>query len=251
MESKSSQKLVDGIKLFFSEASKKKAVLGLSGGIDSSLVCVLLAKALGPKNVTGLIMPFRGISSAQNVSDAKKLAESLGVKAIVQEITPFMRPFSKTRWKQSKTAKTNLMPRIRAVLLYNYANSNDCLVVGTGNRTEIALGYFTKYGDGASDFFPIGGLWKTQVFELAAELEVPKQIVSKIPTAELWKGQSDEKELGLTYKEMDAILSRLFDEGKSPKELEQEGFLGQNIQRLVERMTQNSHKQKAPPSLKV
>lgn len=245
------KELVLRTRAFFEKTGKKKVVLGLSGGVDSSLVCAILVRALGAQNVTGLLMPFMGISDKKNLKDAKDFAKSLNVKTIAIEINPFLHGFEALPWKQNNQAKTNLMPRVRAVLLYNYANSNGCLVAGTGNRTELALGYFTKHGDGAADFFPIGGLWKTQVFQLAGVIGVPEEIISKKPTAELWRGQTDEEEMGLTYKEIDKILSKLFDEKTPSLKLTKLGVLNKNVKLIVERVKANKHKTKLPPIIKI
>ncbi len=249
MASKLQKKLILGIKKFFRATGKDKAVVGLSGGIDSALVCALLVRALGKQKVAVLLLPVKGLSSEKNVKDAESFAKKLGVKSIKIEINSFKDAFLGLKWVQNKAAKANTLARIRAVLLYNYANSNDCLVVGTGNRTEIMLGYFTKYGDGAADFFPIGKLWKTQVFQLAKEMKLPKEFLEKTPTAELFEGQTDEKELGATYKEMDAILVGLFDKGKTPQKLVSEGHKASIVRLIQERAKENRHKREFAPSI--
>ncbi len=243
------KKLVNRIKNFFKSANKQKAVIGLSGGIDSALVCSLLVEAIGKQNVTALILPFNGVSSKENIQDAQNFAKKLGVKTILQEINSFSEPFSSLPWKQTNLSKTNTLPRLRAIILYNYANSNDCLVVGTGNKTELMLGYFTKYGDGAADFFPIGTLWKTKVYELAKERKLPIEFLEKTPTAELWVGQTDEKELGLTYKEMDEMLVKLVDKGKKVSELVKMGYSKDKLIHLNKLVSGSRHKRLTPPIL--
>ncbi|MEK6958128.1 MAG: NAD+ synthase [archaeon] len=212
-------KLVKAIKTFFAEQGKTKVVLGLSGGIDSALVLSLLCEAIGRENVSALLMPNSEITKYSSTKDAEDFAKKLGVKYLVVPVDPVILAFSGSiLWNQSEIAKANLNARIRAVLLYNYANSFDALVAGTGNKSEFYLGYFTKYGDAAADFFPIGSLLKTQVRALAAYGKLPKGFLEKVPSAELWKGQEDEKELGLAYEEIDALLPLLLGEkqGKIP-----------------------------------
>ena len=203
--SETEQRLGMRIKRFFAEQGKTRVVLGLSGGIDSAVTFALLCKALGKENVTCLIMPNTKISSASSTRDAEKFAKQLKVHYFVVPIDKVVNLFSPP-WKQSGVALANLNARARAMVLYNYANSFDALVAGTGNKTEFYLGYFTKYGDAAADFFPISNLLKKEVRALASCLGVPREIIEKPPSAELWPGQEDEKELGITYAEVDELL---------------------------------------------
>lgn len=242
------EKLVTGLRDYFTAGAKERAVLGLSGGIDSAVVAALLAKALGPENVTALLLPTEH-TAMRNMEDARQWAEQLGIQYLVQPINTFTTPFAKLSWKQSKVASNNLGPRLRAVILYNYANSHNALVVGTGNRTELLLGYFTKYGDGAVDLLPIGNLWKKQVRELAKELGVPPRIMDKAPTAELWPGQTDEGELGLSYEEADAILADLYDHGTPPDQLVARGHDKANVEKILRRVSGNAHKLRLPPAI--
>lgn len=247
MERKTNTCLVKGIKAFVKSADKKKAVLGLSGGIDSSLVCSLLVQALGAKNVTGLILPLKDITSNSSINDAQLLAKRLGVKTYKKELSSLVGEFSKTAWGQNKISKYNTIARIRAVLLYNYANSKDCLVAGTGNRTELTLGYFTKYGDGAADFLPIGSLWKKQVYSLAHYNKLPSEVLAKTPSAELWKGQTDEEEIGLSYSTIDDILEKLFDKGLSVPQILKSGHSKADLAKILMRISQNTHKTSVLP----
>lgn len=231
-------KLIVGLRQYFKQAGFSKAVLGLSGGVDSALVAVLTGLALGPKNVTVLIMPEHDVTNPKNVADAAVLAKQIGVKAITVPINRYLSTFQASSWKQSKLAKMNLRARIRAVLLYNYANSNECLVVGTTNKTEMMLGYFTKYGDGAADLEPIATLYKCEVRAMARMLGVPDRIVDKTPTAELFRGQTDETELGMGYDDADALLMRI------SKGQPATGKKAAHIQKI---MDINAHKSKLPP----
>lgn len=211
-------KIVFGIKKYFASHGKEKAVLGLSGGIDSAVVLVLLVKALGKDNVAALIMPNTKVTKMENIMDAQSLAERLGVEHYVLPIDRKLESFEQTPWKQTLLAEANLGARIRAVMLYNYANSNDALVVGTGNKSEFYMGYFTKYGDAAADIFPIADLYKNQVRALAQLFGLPKQFLEKPPSAELWPGQEDEKEMGIEYEELDQLLPLILTKKKVPKE---------------------------------
>lgn len=221
MDAKTIQKkLVSGLKKFFAGQGKEKAVLGLSGGIDSALVLRLLCEALGPENVTALLMPNTKLTKKSGMEDAEKLAESLGVKYFAVPIDGVLERFEALPWQQTGVAKANLNARARALVLYNYANTNDCLVAGTGNKSEFYMGYFTKYGDGAADVFPIGGLLKKDVRALAMHLGLPREFLEKAPSAELWAGQEDELEMGLTYNMLDGLLPLILEKKKIPKGME-------------------------------
>ena len=228
-------------KTYFEKAGYSKAVVGLSGGIDSSLTAFLLTDALGKENVTGLLMPDSQANNPQDRLDALETAKQLGIN--FGEI-----PIGKTakvvetslKWKQNALAKMNLKARIRMVFLYDYANSLKALVVGTGNKSELTLGYFTKYGDGAADFFPLKSLFKTQVFELAKFKKLPETIIKKKPSAGLFRGQTDEADLGAGYKEIDLFLQEK-ENGKKEKEL-REKFGEKLANSLLKRIKENRHK---------
>ncbi len=199
--------IVKGVKQYFKKAGIKKAVIGLSGGIDSALALRLTADAIGNKNITALLMPEKGLTKKQNVDDAMELCELLKIDCKIIPINAFLREFRKIEvWKQNQIATINTKSRVRALLLYNYANTHNALVIGTSNKTELALGYFTKYGDGACDIEVIGDLYKTEVWELAKYLKIPKQIIHKVPSAELFHGHTDETEIGESYENIDNML---------------------------------------------
>jgi NAD+ synthase len=228
------KRLIKGIKHYFNKNKIKKAVIGLSGGIDSALALKLVSDAIGKDNITAILMPEKGISSKASVDDAIKLCKILNIKYKIIPINNILNNFKSIGIKQNKDSWINLKPRIRAVILYNFANANKCLVIGTSNKTEMILGYFTKYGDGACDVEVIGDLYKTEVWELSKHLDLPDQIINKKPSAELFRGHSDEKEIGYKYSEIDDMLK-----GKKKKT--------EKIKKLVLR---NKHKTQAVQVIK-
>lgn len=229
--------IVSAIKSFFTENHFKKAVIGLSGGVDSALTAKLAVMALGSEAVTALILPNEGLNKPENVRDAEEWAKELKIKNYLIPINPFLQGYEKLPWISSSLAAMNIQARVRMTLLYHYANTHQALVLGTGNKTELKLGYFTKYGDGACDILPIGDLYKTEAWEMARALNLPSAIIEKNPSAELLRDQTDEEEIGMEYAEIDAILKR-FDEGQPPSSA--------NEKKLYERMRANEHKGKMP-----
>jgi len=184
-------------------AGAKGAVVGLSGGIDSAVTAALCRKALGG-NVLCVIMPCE--SCRQDEEDAQLVAAGLGVGAVTVRLDKPYAALMRALPDATPMARANLKPRLRMATLYVYANSLDYMVVGTGNKTELAVGYFTKHGDGGVDLLPLGDLNKTQVRELARELGVARRVIDKPPSAGLWEGQTDEEELGVGYVELDRAL---------------------------------------------
>ncbi len=183
------------------------AILGLSGGIDSTLTAHLAVEALGTGNVYGLVLPGE-VSRDDNMSDAERVAEDLDISYDVIEIEPIVDTLvaAYPDAEDDQLAVGNTRARVRSVLNYLVANHENRLVLGTGNRSEAAVGYFTKYGDGAVDCHPIGNLYKAQVRQLARHLGVSDELVDKTATAGLWADQTDEDELGISYELLDSIL---------------------------------------------
>ncbi|WP_255192459.1 NAD+ synthase [Natronobeatus ordinarius] len=184
------------------------AVLGLSGGIDSTLTAYLAVEALGEERVHGLVLPAK-VSDDDQMSDAERVAELLEMSSDVLEIEPVVDGLLEAypEAEGDHLAVGNARARVRAVVNYLVANHENRLVLGTGNRSEAAVGYFTKYGDGAVDCHPIGNLYKAQVRQLARHVGVPEELVTQTPTAELWADQTDEDELGMDYDTLDSILA--------------------------------------------
>ncbi|WP_003541665.1 NAD(+) synthase [Desulfotomaculum nigrificans] len=202
-------KLTQWIKDQITGAGAKGAVVGLSGGIDSAVVAALCKRAF-PENVLGVIMPC--FSNPEDAKDAKLVAETLGVPyeevVLNDPFAWFVRRFTGQDYdvRSNDMAIANIKPRLRMITLYYFAAKNNYLVVGTGNKAETVVGYFTKYGDGGVDILPIANLVKSQVRELAQELGVPRQIIDRTPSAGLWHGHCDEKEMGVTYEELDRYI---------------------------------------------
>jgi len=226
------------------------AVLGLSGGVDSSLVAHLAVEALGEDGVHGLVLPAT-VSSEANMSDAETVAERLGISYDVIEIEPLVEEFLSIypEAEGDQLAVGNARARVRAVLNYLVANHENRLVLGTGNKSEALTGYVTKYGDGAVDCHPIGNLYKAQVRQLAAHVGVPTDIVEKTATAELWANQTDEDEMGVSYDVLDPVLALHvegpFSADATARELDVDRETIDRVRGLYER---SKHKRRVPPS---
>lgn len=235
-----------------SEVKDKKVVFGLSGGIDSSTVAALLADAFEKERILALIMPEK--AHAEDIEDALLIVDEYGLNYKIVEIGEIADCFlNKLGRGKSLVAEGNLKARIRMTILYYFANIERRLVIGCGDRSELAIGYFTKYGDGGVDLLPIGGLYKTQVKLLAEFMKVPRKIVEKESTPGLWRGQTAKGELGMDYDEIDEILYYHLDLGYGYDELVRE--LGREkedkIRFLLDRVAQNKHKISMPPIARI
>jgi NAD+ synthase len=226
-------------------AGLERAVLGLSGGIDSAVVCHLAASALGPGNVTGVMMPAHS-SSPESLTDARLVAEATGIATRVVEIGDMADAYLRVVPDASALRRGNVFARCRMVVLYDVSAEIRGLVYGTSNKTELLLGYGTLFGDLASAVNPIGDLYKTHVRQLAEHLGVAEPVRTKPPTADLWEGQSDEEELGATYEELDALLFRLIDERVPPDRLLEEGFDDTFVRSVARRVRSNQYKRRMP-----
>ncbi|MFC6717178.1 NAD+ synthase [Natrialbaceae archaeon GCM10025810] len=231
-------------------AGAEGAVLGLSGGIDSTLTAHLAVDALGADAVHGLVLPAH-VSTEGNMSDAERVAQDLEISYDVIEIEPIVDSLLAAYPEAEGDRETvgNARARVRAVLNYLVANDEGRLVLGTGNRSEAAVGYFTKYGDGAVDCHPIGNLYKQQVRQLAEHVGVPEELVTKTPTAELWEDQTDEEEMGVSYDALDAILATHVDGPLSVDATSRLLAVDEETVEKVRRMYEASeHKRNAPPA---
>lgn len=243
--------IVDGLRDYFGKAGFKKAVVGLSGGIDSSLTLKLTVDAIGADNVTGLLMPDLGLTNRINIEHAQKLADFFGVETYKVPINGFLGRFEELPWTALgdeyrsglDLAEANTKARIRAVILYHYANSARALVMGTSNLSETLLGYGTKFGDLAADVEVIGALYKTEVREMARFLSLPPEIIDKKPSAELFKDQTDEGELGADYDVLDKIL---VNREVGVLKLVDQGFDENLVKSVFERVKNNQHKSEMP-----
>ncbi len=237
--------ITDFIREKVDETRADGIVVGISGGIDSATTSYLAVRALGKERVLGLIMPYY---QNRDVEDAKLVCSSLGIECREINIKPIVDSFvTQLGFQPDKRSLGNIMARTRMVLLYAHANAKNYLVLGTSNRSEFLTGYFTKWGDGASDYAPLINLYKTEVWEVAKLLGVPERIIEKKPTAGLWEGQTDEDELGISYRLLDEILWRLVDLKMPTERIAEE--LGVPIERVeyVETLVKRSeHKRRLP-----
>lgn len=245
-----------------------RGVIGLSGGIDSSLVAFLAVEALGAENVLGVLMPYR-TSNPQSRADAELVARQLGIATRVIEITPMVEPYlaqfiaapstpasassasAQGDSAQAARRRGNVMARARMIVLYDQSEDFRGLVIGTSNKTEALLGYTTQFGDNAAAIQPITDLYKCQVRQLARAVGMPDAIIGKAPSADLWQGQTDEGELGFTYDEADAILFQLVDERRRADDVIALGFDARVVKRIGELMQRNQFKRVTPPIAKI
>jgi len=238
--------ITDFLKTYVKQSGAKGIVLGLSGGIDSAVTALLCTRAIGSKKVMCLFLPDTTTPTndrnhyQQFIKEFNIQSEELNISTIVQH-------FSKTLNNTSNVIdQANLKARIRMTMLYHYTNCTNTLVCGTSNKSELLVGYFTKYGDGGVDIFPLGDLYKTQIYQVAHFLHLPKEMITKAPQAGLWHGQTDENELGMTYETLDKILYGL--EVKLPlQEIQKSVTVGINDIKRIQNMRKTSqHKRRSP-----
>jgi NAD+ synthase len=241
--------IVDFIRDYVSRAGVNGVILGLSGGIDSSLVATLACEALGPERVRGIMLPVDAKKDTENVSDARELAESLQIEHELFELKDAVAAYDSL--SLGRVALGNLAARLRMTTWYARANQENLLVIGTGNKTELMIGYFTKYGDGGTDFLPIGDLYKENVRDLSKHLGVPEKIIKKVPSAGLWKGQTDEGEIGATYAELDSILFLNLERGMNEEQIVEWGIERSKVQKVLKMMNNSQHKRKPLPIAKI
>jgi NAD+ synthase len=242
--------LVDFLRCEIRRAGFQRGVLGLSGGVDSALVCILAAEALGPENVLAVRMPYK-TSTPESYEHAQLVLEATGVQEITVPITGMLNPLFARFPEADAVRRGNAMARARMIVLFDQSAATGGLVIGTGNKTEILLGYTTLYGDSACALVPLGDLYKTQVRQLARTLGVPEVVLAKPPSADLWRGQTDEGELGFTYAEVDRLLLLLVDGRYSPEACVEAGFDGAFVQAVVDRIRRSQYKRMLPPIAKL
>jgi NAD+ synthase len=223
----------------------ERVVLGLSGGVDSALVAALAARALGPDRVVPVIMPFRS-SSPESEADARTVCDQLGLEPVVVDISPQIDAYFERFPDADRGRRGNKMARERMSILYDMSWAHRALVIGTSNKTELLLGYGTIHGDMAHALNPLGDLYKTQVFAMARAVDLPKRVVEKPPSADLWEGQSDEQELGFQYAVVDMLLYHMVDERRTRDELRCLGFDDAFIDLVGARLRDNQYKRRLP-----
>ncbi len=232
------------------QAGFERAVLGLSGGIDSALVAYLTAEAIGAKRLLCVLMPYRTSSPASR-SDAEEVVRRLGIESEVVDITPMVDGFYGPETDASALRQGNFMARMRMSVLYDRSVTWGGLVVGTGNKTESLIGYTTIFGDSACAFNPIGDLYKSQVRQLAASIGVPDEIIAKAPSADLWPDQTDEIEGGFSYPELDRLLFWRIDKRRSIDEVVALGFDRALVERVDRMVAGAEFKRQVPPIAKL
>ncbi len=254
LDVKNTTKIIcDFIRDKLEESKAEGIVMGLSGGIDSSIVAYLCARAVEKEKIMGLVLPSE-TTSPEDIEDAVNLAEELGIKYKILNIDGLIEPFPQlcTECSKSNLANSNLKARIRMMLLYYHSNAMNRIVAGTGNRTELLVGYFTKYGDGGVDILPIGGLYKTEVREIANYLGIPENIINKAPSAGLWTGQTDEEELGIKYELLDKILYLMMDEKLSSEKISEVLEIPHGeVLRIKNKVERSKHKLSSPSIAKI
>ncbi len=223
----------------------KKVILGLSGGIDSALVAFLAAKAFGPENVYTVMMPYK-TSSRESVEHAELVVKATGINTKKVEITPMVEPYFAMNEDMTSLRKGNVMARTRMCVLFDNSAKEGAMVLGTSNKTEILLGYSTQFGDSASAINPIGDLYKAQIWALSEYMGVPKEVIEKKPSADLWEGQTDEQELGFSYQTADEILYYLVEERLTPEEVISLGYEENVVKTVVRKIKLNQYKRKTP-----
>ncbi len=242
--------LVQFIKEELNKAGFQKAVVGISGGVDSALAAFLSVMALGKENVIGISMPYR-TSSESSKQDARLVAETLGIEFHEIDITPQIDAYYEKFPDADRVRKGNKMARERMSILYDFAHFKNALVVGTSNKSELLIGYSTRWGDGAHDVNPIGDLYKTQVWQIAEHVGVPERIIKKKPSADLWPGQTDEGEIGLTYQLLDQILFAYVDLRMRKEDIVNLGYDEPLVGKVMDMVKRSQYKRKLPIICKI
>jgi NAD+ synthase len=222
-----------------------KGVIGISGGVDSAVSAMLAAEALGKQNILGVMIPYR-TSNPKSVEDAMLVIQASGIRSEIVDISKMVDGYCEEYKITDSLRRGNVMARMRMIVLYDLSAREKALVIGTSNKTEILVGYGTQHGDLASAINPLGDLYKSQIWQLAEALGVPKSVIEKEPSADLWEGQTDETEMGVTYAKLDALLYEMIDERHSDEELVTLGFEESFIKK-VRGMIQKNQFKRCPP----
>jgi NAD+ synthase len=242
--------LVRFIKDQMTNAGFAKGIIGISGGVDSAVTATLAVEALGKENVLGVILPYR-TSNPKSAEDAQLVIHAIGIHSERVDISKMVDGYCEENKISDPIRRGNVMARMRMIVLYDLSAREKALVIGTSNKTEILVGYGTQYGDVACAFNPIGDLYKSQIWQLAEELGVLKLIIEKAPSADLWEGQTDEGEIGVTYAELDALLFEMIDQQHSDEELARLGFAGTLIKKVRFMNQKNQFKSRMPMIAKI
>lgn len=237
--------LTSFIKTYVQNAGSSSVVLGLSGGVDSAVTALLCKEALGLKNVQCVFMPDEA-TPASDTRHLQLLVKTFHLRCTTIDIAPFVHQFQALHQRLKRLTIANIKPRVRMILLYEIANENGSMICGTSNKSEMLVGYFTKYGDGGVDFQPLGDLYKTQVCQLARHLKIPAPIIKKPPTAGLWLGQTDEKELRMNYATLDKILYGLELKLKDEEIQKAAGVTKSQVDRIRAMRVKSQHKRRTP-----
>jgi NAD+ synthase len=241
------EKLTAFIRGQLAAAGRERLVVGLSGGLDSATASYLAARAVGSENLIALLLPYK-TSSPRSIEDALLIARNLGIRHELHEITPIVDHYFAEVHDAGIKRIGNFCVRTRMMILYDLSEPNEALVLGTGNLTEFLLGYTTLWGDMACAFKPLGALYKTQVRQLAAYLEVPAKIIDKPPSADLWSGQTDEGEMGFSYDMVDELLYDMLDLELGDSELRETGFSQPFIDKVRRMIAAAAFKRRLPPT---
>lgn len=238
------------IRDFFQKNGFNYAVIGVSGGIDSAVALDLTSRAIGNQNTFALLMPFKS-SSSESLIHGKLMCEKIDVDFKIVDISPAIDSYFSKFPTKNKILIGNKCARERMSVLYDFSERKKALVVGTSNKSELLIGYSTLFGDSAAALLPIGDLYKTEIYELAEYLNIPKKIIEKNPSADLWKDQTDEGEIGMTYKELDEILFLLVDKRIPKESLKKQGFSGEKIDKIWKMIVNSQFKRTLPQVTKI
>jgi NAD+ synthase len=251
---KTSEKIIEYLRDTIKIAHVKGAVVAVSGGVDSVVALTLTVKALGPRNVMALTLPERDVTPQTDVNDVIRFCATLEVTCEHIEITPMLQVICENipiYDPSDRLAYGNMKARLRMLLAYYYANKNSSMVIGTSNKTEFYLGYYTKYGDGGVDIMPLADLYKCQIRVLGRHIGVPRSITEKPASARLWIGQNTEKDLGLPYDSLDLIVYAHL-KGWTPSVIASETGVDQpSVERIISRIAANEHKRFPPAILRL